>query len=54
MLGKLPRYRDKASQFFLRPHNRAGAESVEGEAGRSTQSEPEQEPTAQDEVGGPE
>ena len=55
MLSKLLRYRDKASQFFLRPHNRAGAEAVEGDAGRGTQSEPEQEPTAEDEVGrGPE
>ena len=52
MLGKLPRYRDKASQFFPRPHNHANAEAVEGDAGRSTQSEPEQEPTAEDEVGG--
>ena len=52
VLGKLPRYRARASQFFLRPHNRAGAEAVEGEAGRSTQSEPEQEPTAEDDVGG--
>ena len=36
----------------MRPHNRAGAEAVEGDAGRSTQSEPEQEPIAEDEVGG--
>ena len=49
-------YRDKASQYFLRSHDRFGAEAVvEGDASaRGTQDEPEHEPAVQEEEKGEE